>query len=59
MTDSWTFGEHCKEVNAGNDVKMAAGNPDNLLKALEKGLLKRETMECSVKRLLGVLLKID
>lgn len=43
----------------GNDVKMAAGNPDNLLKALEKGLLKRETMECSVKRLLGVLLKID
>ena len=59
MTDWWTFGEHCKEVNAGNDVKMAAGNPDNLLKALEKGLLKRETMECSVKRLLGVLLKID
>ncbi len=59
MTDSWTFGEHCKEVNAENDVKMAAGNPDNLLKALEKGLLKRETMECSVKRLLGVLLKID
>ena len=59
MTDWWTFGEHCKEVNAGNDVKMAAGHPDNLLKALEKGLLKRETMECSVKRLLGVLLKID
>ncbi len=40
--------------------KMAAGNPDNLLKALEKrSVTKRETMECSVKRLLGVLLKID
>ncbi len=58
-TDWWTMGEHYKEVNAGNDIKMASGNPENLLEALHKGLLKRETMECSVKRLLNVLLKID
>lgn len=58
-TDWWTMGEHYKEVNAGNDIKMASGNPENLLEALHKGLLKRETMECSVKRLLSVLLKID
>ena len=58
-TDWWTMGEHYKEVNAGNDIKMASGNPENLLEALHKGLLTRETMECSVKRLLNVLLKID
>ena len=58
-TDWWTMGEHYKEVNAGNDIKMASGNPENLLEALHKGLLKRETMERSVKRLLNVLLKID
>ena len=58
-TDWWTMGEHYKEVNAGNDIKMASGNPENLLEALHKGLLTRETMERSVKRLLNVLLKID
>lgn len=58
-TDWWTMGEHYKEVNAGNDIKMACGNPESLLEALNKGLLKRETMEKSVKRLLRVLLKID
>ena len=27
-TDWWTLGEHCKEVKAGNDMKMACGVPE-------------------------------
>ena len=49
-----------RKVNAGNDVKMAAGNPDNLLKALEKrsvkerdnGVQRKETSWSSLKRLI-------
>lgn len=58
-TDWWTCGEHYKEVNAGNDMKMALGFPERLLIAMEKGVLKRETMEISAKRILELILKID
>lgn len=58
-TDWWTMGEHYKEVNAGNDIKMACGNPANLLEARQKGLLSRDTMERSAVRLLNMLLKLD
>ena len=58
-TDWWTYGEHYKEVKAGNDLKMGAGYPDRLLKAMEAGVLTREEMERSGKRILGVILKAD
>ena len=58
-SDWWTFGEHYKEVKAGNDLKMACGFPDRLLEAKEKGLLSREEMEISVKRILRLILKMD
>ena len=58
-SDWWTFGEHYKEVAAGNDVKMALGEPERLLMAKEKGLLSREEMEISGKRVLELILKID
>ena len=58
-TDWWTYGEHYKEVNAGNDLKMAIGFPDRLLAAMEKGALKRETMEVSGKRILELILKME
>ena len=58
-SDWWTFGEHYKEVAAGNDVKMALGEPERLLMAKEKGLLSREEMEVSGKRVLELILKID
>ena len=58
-TDWWTFGEHHKEVKAGNDLKMARGFPEKLLKAKEEGLLTREEMEICAKRILQFILKID
>jgi len=58
-TDWWTFGEHYKEVKAGNDIKMACGYPRHLKEALDKGLLTREEMEICAKRVLELILKID
>ena len=58
-TDWWTSGEHYKEVAAGNDMKMGLGYPDRLLQAMEKGVLTREQMEISAKRILNLILKID
>lgn len=58
-TDWWTYGEHYKEVKAGNDLKMACGYPERLIDALKLGVLTREEMEVCVKRILGVMLKFD
>ena len=58
-TDWWTFGEHYKEVKAGNDLKMACGYPDRLMQAKEAGALSREEMETCAKRILQLILKID
>lgn len=58
-TDWWTFGEHYKEVKAGNDIKMASGYPERLKEALDKGLLTREEMEICAKRVLELILKFE
>ena len=58
-TDWWTYGEHCKEVKAGNDLKMATGYPEDLMEALAKGLLTRNEMNICVKRVLKALLRFD
>ena len=58
-TDWWTYGEHYKELLAGNDIKMGRGYPGRLIEALEMGLISRETMTVSVKRLLNVLLRFE
>lgn len=58
-SDWWSFGEHYKEVQAGNDVKMACGFPERLMEAVNKGILDRKDMEKSAKRILGLILKID
>lgn len=58
-SDWWTHGEHYKECKAGNDVKMGCGYPERLLEAKEKGLISREEMVISAKRVLGLILKID
>ena len=58
-TDWWTFGEHYKEVAAGNDMKMANGFPERLLEALEKGALTREEMEKAAENILRLILRID
>ncbi len=58
-TDWWTYGEHYKEVKAGNDLKMATGYPEDLMEALSKGLLTRNEMNICVKRVLKALLRFD
>jgi beta-glucosidase len=58
-TDWWTCGEHYKETKAGNDVKMACGYPERLLKAKEMGLISRGDMEICAKRILELILKVE
>ncbi|MDA3847131.1 MAG: glycoside hydrolase family 3 C-terminal domain-containing protein [Vallitaleaceae bacterium] len=58
-TDWWTCAEHYKEVKAGNDVKMACGYPERLLKAKSLGLISREEMDICAKRILQLILKVD
>lgn len=58
-TDWWTAGEHYKELLAGNDIKMGRGYPDRLMEALEKGVITRENMLVSVKRMLNVLMRLE
>ena len=58
-TDWWTCGEHYKETKVGNDVKMACGYPERLLKAKELGLISREEMEICAGRILELILKVD
>ncbi|HIT61368.1 MAG TPA: glycoside hydrolase family 3 protein, partial [Candidatus Fimousia stercorigallinarum] len=60
VTSDWfTFGEHYKEVLAGNDIKMGCGYPERLLMAVKMGVLTREDLERSAKRVLRLILKID
>lgn len=59
MTDWWNRGEHYKEVLAGNDVKMPTGFPERLQKAMDAGVLKREDLLRSAKRLLELFLKFE
>ena len=58
-TDWWTCGEHYKEVNAGNDMKMGCGYPQRLMKAMKLGALKRPALETAAEHILGLILKID
>ena len=58
-TDWWTYGEHYKEVRAGNDLKMACGYPERLLEAMKQGVLSREDMEISGKRILRTILRAE
>ena len=57
-TDWYTHGEQYREINAGNDVKMGCGMPEETIKALIDGRLSREAMETSVRRVLELLLKL-
>ena len=57
-TDWHTHSEQYKEINAGNDLRMPAGFPDRLLQALDKGLITRQQLEISAKRILGVILRL-
>lgn len=58
-TDWWTRGEHYKEILAGNDVKMATGFPERVMKAQEMGVISREDYLPCAKRVLQLLMKLD
>lgn len=58
-TDWWTLGEHYKEVKAGNDMKMACGDPKRLKEAMDQGLLTRQDLEHCAERILNLILKLD
>ena len=58
-TDWWNYGDHYKEVIAGNDMKMAIGFPRRLLEAVEKGVLTRENMEKAAMNILRLILRVD
>ena len=58
-TDWYTHGEHYKELLAGNDIKMGTGFPDRLMKAMETGVITREDMLHSVRRILKMIMKVD
>ncbi len=58
-TDWWTYGEHDREVIAGNDLKMAAGHPALLLRSLANGTLTRAAMEAAARNILTLILRVD
>ena len=58
-TDWRTHSEQYVEINAGNDLRMPSGFPARLKEALERGLITREQLQISAKRILGLLLKLE
>lgn len=59
VTDWGNLGEHYRELLAGNDVKMPAGSPKRLQNALELGLISRENLVVSVRRILEYILQLE
>ena len=58
-SDWWTRGEHYKELNAGNDLKMGNGFPERLAAADELNAVDHEQLKISAKRILNTILKFD
>lgn len=58
-TDWWTRGEHWREVNAGNDLKMANGYPETVLEAVADGRVSQAQVRLCAKRILELILKMD
>jgi len=59
MTDWWNCGEHCLELAAGNDIKMARGFNCSLERGMKEGVISREDLLRSAKHLMNLILKLD
>lgn len=59
VSDWWGYGEHYKEVLAGNDIKMGCGYTEQLLAAIDKKAISRKDLEKCAARVLTMLLKLD
>ena len=58
-TDWWNHASHYREVAAGNDLKMARGNPEHTLQMIREGKLDARHVRTSVKRILETILRLD
>ena len=58
-TDWWNHASHYREVAAGNDLKMARGNPEHTLQMIREGKLDARNVRTSVKRILETILRLD
>ena len=58
-TDWHVYSEQYKEIKAGNDLRMPGGFPYRLMEAMDRGLIAREEIETSVKRILQVILRLE
>ena len=58
-TDWHPFSEQYREIKAGNDLRMPGGFPDRLVEALERGLITRQQLEVSARRILNVILRLE
>ncbi len=58
-TDWWNCAHHYREILAGNDIKMASGEPLEVKEALEEGKLTREDMEVCAARILTTIMKME
>ena len=58
-TDWHVYSEQYKEIKAGNDLRMPGGFPYRMQEAIWRGLITREEIETSVKRILRVILRLE
>lgn len=58
MTDWWNHAAHAKELGAGNDVRMPAGEPEQLMEAIRSGSLTEVEVRRSAKRVLELILRL-
>ena len=58
-TDWHVFSEQYKEIKAGNDLRMPGGFPYRLMEAMDRGLITRQEIETSVKRIISVILRLE
>ena len=59
MTDWGNNSFFWKEIKAGNNLKMPGGNPEDLVKAYEKGLLSRGDLEKNAVVILETIMKTN
>ena len=58
-TDWWNHADHYREIAAGNDVKMARGNPEHTLQMIHEGKLAADDVRTCCRRVLEMILRLD
>ena len=59
MTDWWNHASHCKEILAGNDIRMPYNAKTDLKDAFENGKIGRNEIAKSAKRVLELILNLE